>query len=215
MGFTEWVPVGSAIGTSYSEQGKGITYSGLIVPEANATSFMVAENSAGALTPYAKDNKNVYVYGRRISNADPVTFSVVFNSKGQFTSFSKDQFHVFTVGNIEYTGTATVLPNVDPQSFVYLNDFYIKDNEHVFDQIGNIINGAQPTTINVMGLDSFYAKDSSQVYDVLDGFSEYAVPQAQPASFFAFGAPQSCGHDCYYDAQDARHKFLNGRIVSY
>ena len=211
---TIWVAVSSVSnGTTYSEQAQEINYDGFKVSGADVAHFLVAKSQKGAQTPYAKDNRSVYVYGRRIPNADPTTFSIIFDSDGQFTNFSKDQFHVFSIGDIEFTGSAAEMPNVSPQSFVYLNEFYIKDNEHVFDQAGNIIDGAQAATTRVMGLNSFYAEDYAHVYDVLDGFPGYVVPQARAATFVAFAVPQLCGGGCYCDAKDAKHKFLNGRVV--
>jgi len=93
-----------------------------------------------------------------------------------------------------------VIEGADPNSFVFIDasggdiisGYYAKDMSHVYfsDNAGESLTVLQDADPSTFGLVPFYTNTKGIV--------------VQDAS---------CGGNCYYEAQDKNHKYLDGQIV--
>jgi hypothetical protein len=159
---------------------------------AEPKSFVILQNADGILAVVAKDKDHVYVGEGTITNADPATFVPLTDSAGNWNGFEIDKSHV-------YFGSYVII-GADPKTFIWLG--IIASNEL---EAGR------------------YAKDSKRVYFIDRGLDPPASVEGADASTFQLVdvgnkrndvfLEQSCGQNCYYDAQDAYHKYYLGTIV--
>lgn len=186
------------------------SFNGRLIPGADPKSLEVASNKFGFATSYAKDESHVFIEGKIIPDADPQSFTVAFDNQGLATSYSFDANHVYTISEmgLDYD-SATTVPNVTPEHFQYLNEFWIKDSEHVYDSIGDIIDGASPSSFQALG-SSLYGADDKAVYFLSNS---PVVLGADPKTFVGLDLADSCGSGCIYDGYDNQHLYLQGKVV--
>lgn len=156
-----------------------------VFPSADASSLVIALNGAGSSTPYAKDKKHVYYIVSK--PFEPLRIIIIDGA-------DTDSFELLAnEGGV----------NVDAGS-------YAKDKKYVYLEATPIFD-ADPATFRLLynryGL-SPYHKDKHHVYYV-----DKVVSTADAATFIVLPEIESCGGNCFYDAKDAAHSFLEGEIL--
>ncbi len=206
---TEWRQPSSIL-SNYVVIGTDVYFNDTPIKFADLNTFEVASNKLGSPTGYARDANRVFIDGQEIMNADPKSFEAVFDKKAKATVYSKDKTRVYSIADIgwEYD-SATSVPNVDARSFEFLNEFWIKDRHHVYDAIGDVIDGADAASFRAID-GSQYGVDGAQAYFLSDA---PAVRGSNPKTFVVLDIAASCGTSCIFDAYDDRHLYLQGKRV--
>ncbi len=131
--------------------------------------------------------------------------------------YAKDDRSVYCLGN--------AVPNADNKTFTALPgallpgtskySAYAKDANMVYERCEPIA-GANATTFKVLKTSgnewSLYAEDGKTIYYVATS-GVITVANADPATFVLLNTSKQCGPGCMYDAADATHKYLAGKVV--
>jgi hypothetical protein len=198
--FVKWVPLSAARNSGFVQKSGMIYFGrasserpGYLLEGADSSSFQILETGDGTALGFAKDETHVYDGSAIIPMADSTTFTLLLDSDGNWTGFEADKSHVYF--------SADVVTNADPKTFIFLGKIVISDIEA----------GA-------------YAKDERHVYFV-DLAAVPVIITAADAPTFHLVMPfdkgtagsifveRQCGQDCYFDAEDAHHKYYLGRVV--
>jgi hypothetical protein len=199
-----------------------------------------ATNVNGLPTEYAKDANHVYyipadwddsghLYIQTIEtlSADPTTFRPIWgvpladlpsdistfigpdhNWQCLYDSYGADDHNVYFQ---DYT-----ISGADPASFsIIFHDYgcptnYDRDSRHIyFDANGDQTTSILPSWVDVASFrvidDSEYTEDEDHVYE------PGGVPISNdPGSFVLVSPSQSCGKDCFFDAEDSNYYYLEG-----
>lgn len=170
----------------YARDKNFVYYFDVVIPGADPATFKVLEH------PYAKDVSHVYYEGYTnvgtstpstiIDGVDPATFSVLHDGSG--TSCLGDEYP-FARDASHFLYQKEIQPDIDPNTFVYLNGMFAKDARHVFNIRGGLkpIPSADPATFVV--IESNLAKDKNRVFALDDFFRATIVKDADPATFIA------------------------------
>lgn len=131
---------------------------------------------------YSKDKKNVYYRTKIFEGADPETLELLEYGTEDHSStyYTKDKDHVFCNKEIfkdvsgEYSDFTKI---ADVTTFQLLNEWYAKDKNHVYNS-GEIIDGADPITFEVVQTGGCYSKNGDEMvcpraYDAFDKNNKY------------------------------------------
>jgi hypothetical protein len=161
------------------------------------------------LATFSISDHHVYYLEQLIPDADANTFAIVQDASGTPTLFSKDKNNVYRIDEENFGETISIMSGIDPATFKYLDELWVEDKSHVYNEVGNIIDKADPNSFSVTE-NSFYGIDRLHVFY----FSGEVISGADPSTFISYSAAQFCGKGCYFDARDLNHLYLNGKLVS-
>lgn len=207
-------------------------YSGnLLIPDADPSTFSFVNITVGGVTGglsgYAKDATHVYCantcFNRSfvLEGADPSTF-VAFGDVD--FGYAKDKNHV-------YTDDGRIVADADPATFVSLatptnsGSEFGRDKNAVYYSLQRV-SGIDPNTVSLIGVvyddgtdySGEYLEDKNGIY-FDSGPQPYSLMTLNGADKATFtltpsdGLRESCGINCFYDAYDKNHKYLDGQIV--
>ena len=187
-----------------------LDYSASLIFEADPQTFVTINEY------YGKDKNEVYFYGSKIAGANSETFVGLAIPETKHVQYAKDVNYVYYRKGI--------IAKADIVTFEVVSDRYTKDMNYVY-SFGKIVEGSNPencTAENLDGCEGIIEKNElPEGYEIKEDGVYYQGELIERADSKTFkGTPEFLVDPCYasekpyYEAEDANHKYLYGRMIA-